>query len=55
MKLTMIVFGILALQFAVAVFLGKCIRAGRSPRCTGSAGYAPSFQCATPTILAGNK
>jgi hypothetical protein len=31
MKATLIVLAVLALQFAVAVFMGKCIRAGRGP------------------------
>jgi len=31
MKATLIVRGFLAFQFAVSVFMGKCIRAGRGP------------------------
>jgi hypothetical protein len=33
MKLTLIVLGALALQFAVSIFMGKFIRAGKMRRC----------------------
>lgn len=52
MKATLIVLGILAFQFAVTVFLGKCIRAGQSRRCRESDQYAPCFRSTTPTVLA---
>jgi hypothetical protein len=52
MKATLIVLGILALQFAVAVFLGKCIRAGHNRRCRESAQYAPCLRSTTPTVFA---
>lgn len=31
MKATLIVLGALAFQFALSIFMGKCIRAGRGP------------------------
>ena len=52
MKATLIVLGILAFQFAVAVLLGRFIRAGQSRRCTENVQYAPCFRSTTPTVLA---
>lgn len=50
MKATLIVLGIFAFQFAVALFLGKCIRAGHTRRFRGSDEYAPCFRSTTPTV-----
>jgi hypothetical protein len=52
MNATLIVFGIVALQFGVAVLLGQCIRAGKTRSFKGSDQVAPCFQRTSPTMLA---